>query len=228
MNSELYEIIRVYATRPHKDLASLLLDKSKDQLIAVLNGLLTIYMNDRNSSLLREYITVSLAGFVPLGKKIGYNGFKQSTQVGGKAIACEAKPQNLNTEDNAQRKAPRRLNGGGNFTDYTHKRLLKDVHENPQMLISGFVDGQLIYVLEFPFSFRQFSRRLKIQLNRQFPRGDQLGRFLRSANFTFEHYKNCPDLKTVYLKDEKLDELKINFTKKFYEFLTSLSNEANQ
>src|SRR3989338_6799792 len=216
MNSELYEIIRVYATRPHKDLASLLLDKSKDQLIAVLNGLLTIYMNDRNSSLLREYITVSLAGFVPLGKKIGYNGFKQSTQVGGKAIACEAKPQNLNTEDNAQRKAPRRLNGGGNFTDYTHKRLLKDVHENPQMLISGFVDGQLIYVLEFPFSFRQFSRRLKIQLNRQFPRGDQLGRFLRSANFTFEHYKNCPDLKTVYLKDEKLDELKINFTKKFY------------
>src|SRR3989338_10528112 len=225
MNSELYEIIRVYATRPHKDLASLLLDKSKDQLIAVLNGLLTIYMNDRNSSLLREYITVSLAGFVPLGKKIGYNGFKQSTQVGGKAIACEAKPQNLNTEDNAQRKAPRRLNGGGNFTDYTHKRLLKDVHENPQMLISGFVDGELIYVLEFPFNCPPFVKRLKIQLKKRFPNGDKSGEFLRGANFTFEHYKNCKELKVVYLKNEKLEKNKKQLTQKYYKFLFKKINQ---
>lgn len=126
MNNELYEVIKVYAIKTHKELSSLLLDKSKDQLIALFSGLITIYINDKNSSLLREHITVSLAGYTPTSTKIGYNGFKQSTQIGGKVIACEAKPQNLNTEDNNKRKNPRRLTGGGNFTDYTHKRLAKD------------------------------------------------------------------------------------------------------
>lgn len=95
MNNELYEVIKVYATKSHKELDSLLLDKSKDQLIALLNSLVTIYINDKNSSLLREYITVSLAGYTPTNTKIGYNGFKQSTQIGGKTIACETKPKNF-------------------------------------------------------------------------------------------------------------------------------------
>lgn len=81
MNNELYEVIRVYATKSHKELDLLLLDKSKDQLIALFNGLITIYINDKNSSLLREYITVSLAGYIPTNTKIGYNGFNQSTQI---------------------------------------------------------------------------------------------------------------------------------------------------
>ena len=47
MNNELYEVIKAYATKPHKELATLLLDKSKDQLIALFNGLITIYINDK-------------------------------------------------------------------------------------------------------------------------------------------------------------------------------------
>lgn len=220
MNNELYEVIKVYATKSHKELSALLLDKSKDQLIALLNSLVTVYINDKNSSLLREYITVSLAGYTPTNTKIGYNGFKQSTQIGGKVIACEAKPQNLNTEDNSKRKNPRRLTGGGNFTDYTHKRLAKDRKENPNMLISGFVDGELIYVLEFPFNCPSFVKRLKIQLKKRFPNGDKSGEFLRSANFTFEHYKNCKELKVVYLKNEKLEKNEKQLTQKYYNFLS--------
>ena len=219
MNKELYEVVKMYATKSHKELSALLLEKSKDQLIALLNSLVTIYINDKNSSLLREYITVSLAGYVPTNTKIGYNGFKQSTQIGGKVIACEAKPQNLNTEDNSKRKNPRRLNGGGNFTDYTHKRFAKDRKENPNMLISGFVDGELIYVLEFPFSCPSFVKRLKIQLKKRFPNGDKSGEFLRSENFTFEHYKSCKELKVIYLKKEKLEENEKQLTQKYYDFL---------
>lgn len=219
MNNELYEVIKVYATKSHKELDLLLLDKSKDQLIALFNGLITIYINDKNSSLLREYITVSLAGYVPTNTKIGYNGFKQSTQIGGSAIACEAKPQNLNSEDNSKRKNPRRLNGGGNFTDYTHKRLTKDKKENPAMLISGFVDGELIYVLEFPFICSSFVKRLKNQIEKRFPNGDKTGEYLRSANFTFEHYKNCGELKVIYLEKEKLEKNKKQLTQKYYDFL---------
>lgn len=95
MNNELSEVIKTYATKSHKELANLLLDKSKDQLIALLNNLLTVYINDKNSSLLREYITVSLAGYTSTNTKIGYNRFKQSTQIDGKVIVCEAKPQNF-------------------------------------------------------------------------------------------------------------------------------------
>ena len=229
MNNELYEVIKIYATKSHKELSALLLDKSKDQLIALLNSLVTIYINDKNSSLLREYITVSLAGYTPTNTKIGYNGFKQSTQIGGKVIACEAKPQNLNTEDNSKRKNPRRLNGGGNFTDYTHKRLAKDRKENPNMLISGFVDGELIYVLEFPFNCLPFVKRLKIQLKKRFPNGDKSGEFLRSANFTFEHYKNCKELKVVYLENKKLEKNKKQLTQKYYKFLfKKINHEAKR
>jgi hypothetical protein len=229
MNNELYEAIKLYATRPHKELSALLLEKSKDQLIALFNTLLTIYINDKNSSLLREYITVSLAGYVPTNTKIGYNGFKQSTQIGGLTIACEAKPQNINTEDDGKRKNKRRLTGGGNFTDYTHKRLAKDRKENPNMVVSGFVDGELIYVLEFPFKCSTFVEKLKSQLKKRFPDGDKPGEFLRSANFTFEHYKNCKELKIIYLEKEKLENSKEQLTKKYYDFLfNKISNDAKK
>jgi len=228
MNNELYEIIKIYATGTHKELSSLLLDKSKDQLISLFNSLITIYINDKNSSLLREYVTVSLAGYVPTNTKIGYNGFKQSVQIGGD-IPCEAKPQNLNTEDNKIRKNPRRLNGGGNFTDYTHKRLLKDKKGNLNMLISGFVDGELIYVLEFPFNCYSFVKKLKGQLKKRFPDGDKLGEFLRSANFTFEHYKNCKTLKIIYLEKEKLEKHEKHLSRKFFDFLSKkIKNETNK
>ncbi len=222
MNSELSEVIKTYATKSHKDLANLLLDKSKDQLIALLTTLLTIYINDRNSSTLREFITVSLAGYKHQDTKIGYNGFKQSTAIGSGTIACEAKPQNINTEDNKIRKNPRKLSGGGNFTDYTHKRLEKDLKADLNMLVSGFVDGELVYILESPFNYSGFVKNLKKKLKKRFPRGDRSGQFLRSANFTFKDYEGCDDLKVVYLKEETLEKHKNNFTKKFYDFLLSL------
>lgn len=43
MNNELYEIIKTYATKPHKELHELLLSKSKDNLISSLTDLLTAY-----------------------------------------------------------------------------------------------------------------------------------------------------------------------------------------
>lgn len=223
MNNELSEVIKTYATKPHKDFSGLLLDKSKDQLISLLSSLLTIYINDRNSSTIREFITVSMAGYAHQDTKIGYNGFKQSTEIGGKTIACEAKPQNLNTADNLKRKNPRKLNGGGNFTDYTHKRLKKDLNETLlHMLVGGFVDGELIYILEFPFSYIDFVKNLQKQLKRRFPSGDKSGQFLRSASFSFEHYKNYKNLRKIYLKKQSLEANKQHFTKNFYNFLLSL------
>ncbi|WP_456465490.1 hypothetical protein [Persephonella sp.] len=46
MNKELEEIIKIYATRPHKEFNQYLSDLSKNSLIAVLTDLLTLYIND--------------------------------------------------------------------------------------------------------------------------------------------------------------------------------------
>jgi hypothetical protein len=54
MNRDLQEAIKIYTTRSHKELNGFLIDKSKDNLIAIFNDLLTTYINDKNSSTLRR------------------------------------------------------------------------------------------------------------------------------------------------------------------------------
>jgi hypothetical protein len=63
MNQDLIEVVKCYATRPHNELNELLLSKSKDNLISIITDLLTAYINDKNSSSLREFVTVSIAGY---------------------------------------------------------------------------------------------------------------------------------------------------------------------
>jgi len=212
MNKELAEIIKMYATKSDRELNDYLLGKSKNNLIAVLIDLITMYINDKNSSTLREFITVTVAGYHHTEGKIGYNGYKQN--VYGKPLMCEAKPMNVRSD------GKRKLNGGGNFTDYTHERLERDVRENLHMLVSGFVDGKLIYILEFPFKCGSFISKLEKQLNRRFPHGDITGQFLRSANFDYRDYIECKDLKVVFcLPKAELIEYEDNIVKGFCEFL---------
>jgi hypothetical protein len=144
MNKDLQEAIKIYATCSHKELNGFLIDKSKDNLIAIFNDLLTTYINDKNSSTLREYITASICSYSHSEAKIGYNGYRQTTISGEiKNIFCEVKPKNINSREIEKYKKgeraskPSLLNAGGNFTDYTWSRFDKDLTNNPNMLISG-------------------------------------------------------------------------------------------
>ncbi len=216
MNRELAEIIKIYATESDKELNEYLLGKSKNNLIAVLIDLITMYINDKNSSTLREFLTVTIAGYQHTEGKIGYNGYMQN--VYGRPLMCEAKPKNVRSD------GKRKLNGGGNFTDYTHERLERDLKENLHMLVSGFVDGKLIYILEFPFKCESFVSKLKRQLNKKFPQGDVTGRFLRSANFDYRDFIGCKELKVVFcLPKSELVKYKKNIVKGFYEFLMGVA-----
>ena len=96
MNKELPEILKLYSIGKHEELSAYLVGKSKDTLIGVLVDLITMYINDKNSSTLREFITVTFAGYTHKEKKIGYNGFKQDV-FSGKTVNCEAKPKNVDT-----------------------------------------------------------------------------------------------------------------------------------
>lgn len=178
-------------------MGSYLIEKSKDTLIAVLVDLLTMYINDKNSSTLREFITVTLAGYTHKETKIGYNGFKQNSFVSGKTIKCEAKPKNVCSEEfekyerGERRTKPSKLNGGGNFTDCTPQRLKRDKNEKGlNLLVSGFVDGKLVYILEFPFNSKDFIKNLnnKIQNWQKKLKGSKTikGQFLRSVILIIE------------------------------------------
>lgn len=226
MNKELAAVLKIYSTDAHERFTNRLVNSSKETLISLFTDLLTTYINDRNSSKLREYVTVVIAGYEHSEGKIGFNGFKQNSIVGGEPIACEAKPKNFNTEDlrahqEGKRSKPAKLNGGGNFTDYTYPRFKKDKKKNPHILVSGFVDGKLIYVLEFPFKTKSFIAKLEKQLRKQF--SDKIhikGRYLRSASFGYQDYIYSNGIKVIFLLSQKeLGAQRMYFSKKFFNFL---------
>lgn len=221
MNKELAEIVKLYATSSHEKLRAVILEKSKDNIIAVLMDLLTLYFNDKNSSTLRQFLLVTLSGYEMNIEKIGYNGYRQ-TSIGAPMRYCEAKPKNINTND----KKPKKLDGGGNFTDYTWARLKKDLKVNPTMLAGGFIDGKLIYIFEFPFKTKPFTDRLSEQLKRHFPNGYESGRFLRSASFGFKQYKDYARLKVkVFVTKKELNDRKKFITKQLFDFLYSQTSK---
>lgn len=111
MTQNLQELIKIYSLNSHIDFSTHLLGQSKDTLIALLSELLTTYINNKNSSTIREALSVTLAGYTHNPEKLGFNGFRQNGF--GKPINCEAKPKNIRSNEN------KKLNGGGNFTDYT-------------------------------------------------------------------------------------------------------------
>lgn len=215
MNADLIEVITAYATSTHDKLNALLLRKSKQNLMAVLVDLLTTYYNDKNSSKLREFVVVSLSGFKANPDKIGYNGYKHDG-VGVPVQYCEAKPKNINTNNNAGRK----LNGDGNFTDYTWARLKRDKKANPMMLVAGFLDGRLIYIFKFPFKSKAFVTRLEEQLRRRLPDGDKKGHFLRSASFSFKHYKTMRSLQlNIFVDQKQLAKCRDHISAELYQHL---------
>ncbi|MCW3136215.1 MAG: hypothetical protein N2V77_04665 [Canidatus Methanoxibalbensis ujae] len=92
------------------------------------------------------------------------------------------------------------------------------------MSVSGFVDGRLIYILEFPFRGNSFASKLRQQLNRRFPNGDVRGQFLRSANFDYRDFMECDDLRVVFcLSKSELEKYRNNIVKGFYRFLMEVA-----
>ncbi|GAB4541243.1 MAG: hypothetical protein Fur0020_10600 [Thermodesulfovibrionia bacterium] len=96
------------------------------------------------------------------------------------------------------------------------------------MLVSGFVDGKLIYILEFPFNSPDFVRNLEMKIQKW---QDKLkgsnsikGQFLRSADFDYKDFMNSPNLKIVYLlKKDELKKYKPYISEGFYEFLERMA-----
>lgn len=83
--------------------------KTAQELAAMLEELLILYANDKNSSTLREWAVLRISGCQPRTGKIGYNGYRGD-------MPYEVKPRNVLSSEN------KKLNDGGNFTDFTYER----------------------------------------------------------------------------------------------------------
>ena len=195
MNKDLEQLIIDYATKEHTEISGSLIEKSKDNLVSILLDLLTIYYNDVNSSAVRELVVAKVAGYQSRSEKLGYNGFRQNVLTGA-VEQCEIKPRNFRTNSSAKNQS--KLNGDGNFGDYSWARFQRHQEENPNMLVAGFVDGRLIYIFEFSFNERTFISRLRKRLEDALPNGDVSGRYQRNASFTFKNYQDAASLETIY------------------------------
>ena len=145
------------------------------------------YMNDSNSSTLREQITAAVAGCKSIPGKLG----RDAIDING--VEKEIKPKNYTTQ---------RHNGGGCFNDYTRKRYEKDCNVNLPIIASLFAKGMLIYVVEF--RFEAIANRLNEQIIRVCE--GEGNRYVRSCSWTYSNWIDNPDLVVHYINKDLLKE----------------------
>ncbi len=207
MSAVLEQVLSAYFTKS-ETLPDVLRRFSHDEIQEALLELVDTYANDVNSSALRERITLMIAKYEPRKKKLGFNGFNPQTNVD-----CDVKPINIlsGTKD--------RLNGGGNFSDLTPERVDKYEQKGKSfhIIASGFVDGRLVYILEFPY--RCIAKRIRKQVENRFPNWvRKAGEYVRGSTFSFTHYKDCSDLRPIFVNSD-LERYQKYLTRELYELL---------
>lgn len=164
--------------------------------------LLLLYINDSNSSTLREAITCKVLGLEFTGKKLGYDS---------KLTNEEIKPRNVQTG------GKKLLDCWGNYSDLTWRRHNKYINDNVVVHVSGFVDGLLMYIIRF--NYTDLAPYFQEMLERDLPNGDQKNKYVRTAWFTFTNIKDLPSLQIEYLR-RNLSNFEQKFQKDFYNYLS--------
>lgn len=168
----------------------------------MLMDLLELYINDTNSSTLREAITCKVVGIESTGKKKGYDS---------KLTNEEVKPRNVQTG------GKKTLDAWGNYSDLTHRRHNKYINDKVIIHISGFVDGLLMYVLKI--KYEDLGTYFQSMLDRDLPEGDQKNKYVRTAYFTFNNIKDMPSLEIEFLRSN-INEFETFFQKDFFNYLS--------
>lgn len=162
--------------------------------------------NDTNSSTFREKITLHQCGYENSPGKLGEDGFVPYSNR-----PVEVKPQNATDG--------KKLSGGGQFTDFTHSRVKKYTENNILMVVSGFIDGKLKFIVEFDFISPNFLKHITEKVIKSLPDGDIPGKYCRSADFGWNKWKDASNLKLIYLSD-KIDKSMVSGP--FLNFLMNL------
>ena len=178
-----------------------------------------------------EMHTVITSGYAHDNRRFGFDGFKDSHPCEAKSSSRTIKKDVLSKYLNGKIQNKKDLikgafDGSGIFSKFTHKAFNKHVDSNVIMLISGYVNGVLLYIIEFPFNYTSFANMVHNSLIKSLPSGDQ-GGLSKTISFSYISYKDCPDIKVKFLTREYNKKiLKAVCTEPFYAFLhqTQLTN----
>lgn len=191
ISSELEKLISEYA----------LTGKIVTDISPEFKELVELYFNDKNSSTLRQYATSLICGYTNSFKKLGYDAIDKY----GKHK--EVKPTNRNSKT-----SKKTFNGWFGFSDYTKDRFDNDVKNEVNILQSFFVDGRLIYIIEFPIV--DITHKMDYLLEKY--AGKQ---YIRKAEFTFADL-NVDNIEIKYITPD-ISEYTVAMTKKLYSFIIS-------
>lgn len=172
----------------------------------IADELLNIYMNDVNSSTLRELITIYLSNCEPLPGKLGRDCIDPKT-----GEQKEIKPKNYYGKKSHD--------GVGCFNDYTRKRFEKDLSDNLQIISSLFINGKVAYIIEF--SIHALKNRLDKQI---YEKCESIKKndYVRSAYWTYKDWMNHPSLKLHYRDNDLIKNNPKAMTKNLFDVITSL------
>ena len=180
--------------------------ETKEQLLLELLGEMS---RDKNSSTFREGVTLGVLGKNQSVTKLGYDSDDEPIEV---------KPKNISLDSN------KKFDGSGNFSDFTWARHKKYKNDNVKMMVSGFLDGKVLFVISFDYNSTDFVNEIERQLTRHLPDGDVSSRYVRSVKFSYKHFNTSDSLKIEYLSPE-FKTFENKFTKPFYSFI--LEYESN-
>jgi len=165
------------------------------------------YLSDKNSSTLREGLSLEIAGYKKLNKKHGPDGKHIFTN---KLVEVKPTFAYFNEEKNKQQK----LRGSGNFNDITYKKI--HLKKDWNVISSGFSEHSILYTVEFPFS--QIEKDLteyvdkKVIKNKKVKKGKQQGRF--TAPMSYLNWIDASDLYIHHIDLKNLDDFLVkNFAK---------------
>ena len=196
MKEELLDLIVAYSKG----------DLSKEDVIESHGNMtmdfLELYINDSNSSTLREAITCKVLGLDFTGKKLGYDSKHTNEEI---------KPRN------AQTSTTKILDGWGNYSDLTWRRHNKYIADDVIVHVSGFVDGLLMYIVKFKYV--DLAPYFQVMLERDLPDGDQKHKYVRTAWFTYTNIKDLPSFEIEFIRGN-ISDFEYKFRKDLFNDLT--------
>lgn len=194
-----------YASNPENTIKNILPSITKEQLLSLCSNMVQQMLTDKNSGFLREKVTLELLGLEQNTDKLGYDSTTGNYEV---------KPSNI-TQDSKNK-----LNGHGNITDHRWERHKKFINDNMILLISGWVGGCIIYIIEV--AYKDLNAHVEPQLKKHLPNGDVKNRYVRSVSFSYTHYNGS--CKVRWLSPD-LVKYKSFINKKLYSDLLSHANK---
>lgn len=167
-----------------------------------------------------ELHTAVMAGYVHDSYPFGFDGYDivndKYCEVKSSSKILEASILNKITAGEKKLKIfDSLIDGRGIFSQLNLDRYNKHLTANTKMLISSYINGILMFIIEFPFSHETFAKHIKDRL-------DSTGAS-RNVSFAYTSYKDCQQARLVYLtREENRQILKLGCTKQFYHFFSTL------